>query len=979
MFDFPCTFEYLEGRRFLQITCTVSPQYGTIEMSEAPARTSQRSAPQRTLVNDRIIVRGARVHNLKNISLDLPRNRLIVITGVSGSGKSSLAFDTIYAEGQRRYVESLSSYARQFLERMDKPDVDLIQGISPALAIEQKTNTRNPRSTVGTSTEIYDYLRLLFARIGRTYCRTCGQRVVRDSTQTVLEALNSRAETGGGNSPLKFHLTFPLPVHSGESVDEALANLRKEGFFRVVVNQEIIDLTASSVHARVKPGDIFVLVDRLSYRPGDESSRLPDSIETAFAAGNGRAAILLLDRGEVLRFNQNFECATCRIRYEEAEPRLFSFNNPFGACPECQGFGRAIGIDLDLVVPDKSKSLRDGAIQPWNSAKFREYLKDLIRVATKANIRLDIPFADLTSREREIVINGFEGFDGILGFFKFVEKKAYKIYYRVLLSRYRGYTMCPSCGGSRLRPEARYVRIADKTIADIVRMTIDNAGEFFNRLELGNYEREIGRRILDEIGKRLRYLREVGLGYLTLDRLSSTLSGGESQRINLATSLGSSLVGALYVLDEPSIGLHPRDNARLIHILTTLRDIGNTVMVVEHDADMMHASDILVDLGPRAGEHGGEVMFVGPFKDILAQPKSLTGRYLSGLMRIPVPHERRRANGEYIRVFGASENNLKELDVAIPLRMFVCITGVSGSGKSTLVHDVLYAGLRRKKGDTSTKEPLCRSIEGDEHVSAVELVDQSPIGRSPRSNPVTYIKVFDQIRNLFAGTQAARVHGFKPGHFSFNVPGGRCDACEGDGSVKIEMQFLADLYLQCDVCKGKRYKQEVLDIRYRGKNIDDVLNMTVSEAIQFFAHEPATRRIANRLKVLDEVGLGYIRLGQPATSLSGGEAQRVKLAAHLAAPADKHTLFILDEPTTGLHFDDTGKLIACLNSLVDAGNSVVVIEHNLDVIKCADHIIDLGLEAGEAGGMVVCEGSPEDIAAHPVSHTARFLAPLLQK
>ena len=926
---------------------------------------------------EKIIIRGARVHNLKNVDLDLPRNKFIVFTGVSGSGKSSLAFDTIYAEGQRRYVESLSSYARQFLERMDKPDVDLIQGISPAMAIEQKTNTRNPRSTVATTTEIYDYFRLLFARIGKTYCEKCGRLVVRDSVETVIGTL-SRELDASGESSARIYLTFLLPTHTKESLEQSCANLKKEGFFRLLVDGAIIDLNESQLPSKKRAGDLQVLVDRLVFRTGEEDSRITDSIETAFASGGGRISVQIIDSGKVLRFNQNFECPDCHIRYEEPEPRLFSFNSPFGACPECQGFGRAIGIDMDLLVPDKKKSLRAGAIQPWTTPKFVENQRRMLRIAKQSGLRVDVSFGELSAAERGIVMNGFEEFDGVNGFFKAVERKAYKIYYRVLLSRYRGYTQCPACGGARLRREALTVKVAGKRIADVVRMTIADANKFFPSLQLPAHEQEIAKRILAEINKRLRYLSEVGLGYLTLDRLSSTLSGGESQRINLATSLGSSLVGALYVLDEPSIGLHPRDNERLIGILKALRDVGNTVIVVEHDADMMRASDVIVDLGPKAGELGGEVVFNGRSGDIVSHKTSLTGKYLSGKVTIPVPSIRRRLDDNAIIVRGAAQNNLKNIDVTIPLHALVCVTGVSGSGKSTLVNDILYAGLRRRRGDMTLPEGRCRTIEGDQNIDHVELVDQSPIGRTPRSNPTTYVGVFDLIRNLFASTQAARVHGLTPGHFSFNVPNGRCEACEGGGVIKVEMQFLADLYLPCDVCKGKRYKQEVLEVHYRGKNIDDVLGMTVTEAIQFFRAGAGSMRVANKLKVLDDVGLGYIRLGQPATSLSGGEAQRIKLAAHLGAPEAGRTLFVLDEPTTGLHFDDIAKLISCFNALIDSGNSVVIIEHNLDVIKCADYVIDLGPEAGEAGGDVIGLGTPESLALNPASHTGRFLRSCLE-
>jgi excinuclease ABC subunit A len=933
-------------------------------------------------VQNSITIRGARVHNLKDISLDIPRNTLVVVTGVSGSGKSSLAFDTIYAEGQRRYVESLSSYARQFLERMDKPDVDLIQGISPAMAIEQKTNTRNPRSTVATTTEVYDYLRILFARIGKTFCRKCGKLVTRDSVRTVQESLANLVAQGvlegGMQFALKIVVAFPLPTHSRETVAQAIDNLRKEGFFRVIVDDSVIDLNEGSVSPRTRPGEILVVVDRLTLRSGDENNRLADSVETAFSAGAGRAVVLIPATKEQFHFNQNFACSDCHIVYEEPDPRLFSFNNPFGACPECQGFGRAVGIDMDLVVPDKDKSLRGGAIQPWTTPKFKEHLRSLVRNASAAGIRLDVPYRDLTAVEQRVLHDGYGDFVGLTGFFRMVERKSYKISYRVLLSRYRGYTTCPGCGGARLRSEALQVRIGDHNIASVVAMTICRARVFFESLGLSEYEFTIARRILGELRKRLGYLDDVGIGYLTLDRLSSTLSGGESQRINLATSLGSSLVGAVYVLDEPSIGLHPRDNARLIRILSALRDAGNTVIVVEHDPDMMRAANVLVDLGPGAGEAGGEVVYSGPLEGVLREKRSLTGDYLSGRKSIPVPRHRRLAKGPAVIVRGAQEHNLKDIDVSFPLNALVCVTGVSGSGKSTLVHQILYGALQRALGNPGAPVGKYRAIEGAEQVSAVEMVDQSPIGRTPRSNPVTYIGVFDLIRNLFAATPAAKVHGMKPGQFSFNVPGGRCDACEGDGVVKVEMQFLADLFLPCEVCKGKRYKSEILDIRYHGKNIDDVLSMTVAEAIRFFGGEGSGRRVAEKLRVLDQVGLGYIRLGQPATSLSGGEAQRVKLAAHLAAPqGERSTLFVFDEPTTGLHFDDIAKLIRCFDALIDAGNSVLVIEHNLDVIKCADYIIDLGPEAGEEGGEVVAWGTPEKVATVAASHTGRFLSSLL--
>jgi excinuclease ABC subunit A len=940
-----------------------------IAIVEAPAAARKLADGEPGKKLTKIIIRGARVHNLKNINLELQRNKLVVVTGVSGSGKSSLAFDTIYAEGQRRYVESLSSYARQFLERMDKPDVDFIQGISPSIAIEQKTSTRNPRSTVATTTEIYDYLRLLFGRIGQTYCRACGQLVKRDTVSSVVDHL--QLEPDG----TKAYVTFPLHDHPGHSLKEEFDALKKRGFFRIVVNGELIDLNETDYKSKSKKG-ILVLVDRLVIRKNEKESetRLADSIETAFVEGDGYTHVYLLDSKQLLHFAQHYECQNDRIRYEDPDPRMFSFNNPVGACPKCQGFGRSMGIDMDLVVPDPNKSIRQGAVHPWNSPRWRENLRDLLSIATEANIPVDVPFKQLTQKQLDVIMNGYNGFDGINKFFRFIERKSYKIHYRVFLSRYRGYTTCDECGGSRLRKDALNIRVAGKTIHDVVRMTIEEAHEFFQGIKLSKYEQDIARRILEEIRKRLKFLNDVGIGYLTLDRLTMTLSGGESQRINLATSLGSTLVGSLYVLDEPSIGLHPKDNNKLINILKSLRDVGNSVLVVEHDEDMIRSADIVVDMGPRAGEHGGEIVFCGEAENLVKHDTSLTAQYLNGKLLIPKPKKRRKDVEQSIFLKGASEHNLKNIDVRIPLGMFVCVTGVSGSGKSTLVHEILYAGIQKMRGGFEGSVGRVGAIEGAEYIDRVELVDQSPIGRSPRSNPTTYIKVFDLVRDLLAHTQAARIRGFAPGHFSFNVTGGRCDVCEGDGFQKIEMQFLADLYLTCESCKGKRFKQEVLEVRYHGKNVDDILSMTVTEAIQFFAAHPDGRRVAQRLKVLDDVGLGYLRLGQPATTLSGGEAQRIKLALHLtASQSEGRTLFVFDEPTTGLHFDDIAKLLKCFDALVEAGHSLVVIEHNMHVVKCADFIIDLGPEGGEAGGQVVATGTPEQIAKSDRSYTGQFL------
>ncbi len=916
-----------------------------------------------------IVIRGARVHNLKNISLSLPRNKLIVITGVSGSGKSSLAFDTIYAEGQRRYVESLSSYARQFLERMDKPDVDFIQGISPAIAIEQRTPSRNPRSTVATTTEVYDYLRLLFGRIGKTYCRTCGSLVKRDSVSDVVDRLQQEPDGS------KFYVMFPMHDHPGRSVKEELQALKKRGFFRIVVGDELIDLNEIEFKGKDKKA-VNILVDRLLFRKGEKESetRLADSIETAFMEGDGYVLVRLTEKNHTLRFAQHYECPNDGLRYEDPDPRMFSFNNPVGACPQCQGFGRSIGIDMSLVVPDPNKTIRQGAIQPWTFPRWRENLVDLLKVAKKAGVPTDVPFKELTVEQRDVVLNGYDGFDGIHRFFQFIERKSYKIHYRVFLSRYRGYTTCTLCNGSRLRQEALNIKVAGNTIHEVVRMTIADASGFFQTLKLSPYDLGVARRIVEELKKRLRFLNDVGIGYITLDRLTMTLSGGEYQRINLATSLGSSLVGSLYVLDEPSIGLHPRDCARLVKILKSLRDLGNTVLVVEHDDEMIRTADIVVDMGPRAGEHGGEVVFNGSVDRLLRHDTAITGKYLNGVLSIPTPKKRRKDSERSIFIRGASENNLRNLNVRIPLNLFVCVTGVSGSGKSTLVHDVLYAGMQKEKQGFDGHVGKFRAIEGLEHVDRMEMVDQSPIGRTPRSNPITYIKAFDQIRDLLANVQAAKIRGFKPGYFSFNVPGGRCDVCEGDGVQKIEMQFLADLYLTCEACKGKRFKQEVLEIRYHGKNVHDILNMTVKEAIEFFSLHAEGKRVIRRLQVLDDVGLGYLRLGQPATALSGGEAQRLKLANHLGfSESEGHTLFIFDEPTTGLHFDDIAKLLTCFDALLAAGHSLVVIEHNMNVVKCADFIIDLGPEGGDEGGEVVAVGTPEEIMGIDRSYTGKFL------
>ena len=912
--------------------------------------------------NKKIIVKGAREHNLKNLSFEIPRNKLVVFTGVSGSGKSSLVFDTIYAEGQRRYVESLSSYARQFLERMNKPDVDFIQGISPAVAIEQKKGSRNSRSTVGTTTEVYDYLRLLWARIGKTICFECNKVVKKDDIGTVSEWLEAQPDG------TKFYLGFPLFEHEGHSVKEEIDLIKKRGFFRVFHKGKLTDLNEEKFLPKEKKG-INVVVERLKVPKGKVREKLSDSFEVTFKEGEERLVLVNVETNEVKEFNKFYEC--CGIRYEEPEPRFFSFNNPFGACPVCQGFSKVIGIDMNLVVPDPNLSIMNGAIAPFRSAKYSSNLRALIQSAKEYNIPLHLPYRKLSEEHINLIRKGFGRYKGIDKFFEELESKTYKMHIRVLLSRYRAYTTCTACKGSRLRREALQVKINDKSIYDIVRLPIEKSLDFFEKLELTEYERLITERILKEIIKRLTFLNNVGIGYLTMDRISSTLSGGETQRINLATSIGSSLVGTLYVLDEPTIGLHPRDNTKLIKLLKNLRDIGNTVLVVEHDPEMMTESDLIFDMGPRAGSDGGNIVATGTINEIRNNKDSLTGKYLSGKISIPLPAKRNKSKTKIIEIIGARENNLQNLNVEIPLNKFVVITGVSGSGKSTLIHDVLYAGIAKNFGMAPQHIGKYNDIRGMNYIDEIEIVDQSPIGKSPRSNPISYVKAFEHIRELFASTHQAKSRGYKPGYFSFNVPGGRCETCSGDGYIKVEMQFLADLYLMCDDCGGTRYKKETREITYRGKNLVEVLEMTVDEALIFFK---GNDKIIKYLQVLSDVGLGYIKLGQPSNTLSGGEAQRVKLASHLSVQREKkHTLFIFDEPTTGLHFDDISKLLNCFRLLLERNNSVVIIEHNLDVIKCADHIIDLGPEAGEKGGKIVAVGTPEEIVKVEQSWTGKYL------
>jgi len=965
-----------------------------------------------------IEVRGARVHNLKNISFSLPINQMTVVTGVSGSGKSSLAFDTVYAEGQRRYVESLSAYARQFLERMDKPDVDEVRGIAPAIAIRQKNSTRNPRSTVGTQTEVYDYLRLLYARVGTTYCRVCGREVFRDSPESVADEVlrtvaagtrfyvlfpagNGLAEIGasvedtsrqvdgkadkgrdrgrgGREDREKPGKTSPRPPvsPSPRQITAHIMSLMQRGFTRLYAKGQTIELHSPDDYTLRDFESVYVMVDRLVAQP-EVRQRLVDSLEICFQEGHGSAVVetAAAEPGR-FKFSDRFQCKYDGTVYAQPEPRLFSFNNPYGACPTCQGFGNTIGLDLDLVTPNPGLALNEGAIEPWTRPQH-EWAQDELRQFCKSEkIPMNVPFAQLSRAEQQAIVEGKKEWGGVRGFFDWLETKKYKLHVRVFLSKYRGYTLCPDCGGDRLRQEARDVKVGGRTLPEACSLAIKEAQLFFESLQLAAEQAAIADRILFEIRRRLRFLVDVGLDYLTLDRLASTLSGGEAQRIQLATNLGSSLVGALYVLDEPSIGLHPRDNERLIRLLHNLRDIGNTVLVVEHDAEMMRAADHILDIGPSAGELGGRVIYEGDFPGLIANDASLTARYLRGEIEIKEPKQRRLFQKRRLTLSGAAEHNLKSIDVELPLDMLVCITGVSGSGKSTLIHDCIYAGLKKQKGDWQGHVGAFQKLEGGQLVDNVILVDQSAIGRTPRSNPVTYIKIYDAIREVFASTREAQGRGLDPSHFSFNLPGGRCEVCQGDGTVTVEMQFLADVELVCEECKGTRFKQQTLDIRYRGKNVHEVLSLTVREAITFFREVP---KIINRLRVLDDVGLGYLRLGQSATTLSGGEAQRIKLAAHLSKRTGSNTLYIFDEPTTGLHFDDINKLLSAFRALIEAGGSLLVIEHNLDVIKTADYIIDLGPEGGDAGGYVVGTGTPEEIIKIPQSYTGKFLGKYLVK
>lgn len=931
-----------------------------------------------------IIIKRARVNNLKNLSVAIPRNKMVVITGLSGSGKSSLAFDTLFAEGQRMYVESLSSYARQFLGRMEKPDVDYIRGISPAIAIEQKVNTRNPRSTVGTTTEIYDYLKLLFSRIGKTYSPISNKEVKRDTITDVVTVINTLKQG------TRVMVACPLHIKKGRKLNDELNLLLSKGFARILVNGEVkfieqllkeqAEVTTeigkpNKKSTTRKPTEVKtnfeVLIDRAAVNADDEDTtyRLSDSIQTAFFEGEGDCHVYVEGK-EVLKFSDRFELDG--MTFIEPSINFFSFNNPFGACQTCEGFGKVLGIDDDLVIPDKSLSVYEGAIAPWRSEAMSEWAKPLLKNGIKFDFPIHRPYNELSKAQQVLLWHGNEYFDGINDFFKFIESKTHKIQYRVMLSRYRGRTTCPDCRGTRLRKDAQYVKISDTSITDIVLMPIEDALAWFNKLMLPKYEQKVSDRILTEIRSRLEYMEKVGLGYLTLNRVTSTLSGGEYQRIKLATSLGSALVGSMYVLDEPSIGLHPKDTARMVEVLKSLRDLGNTVIIVEHEEEIMRAADQIIDIGPDAGSHGGHLVFQGTVKDVKGKAVSHTIDFLTGRDKIEVPKLRRKWK-DSITIVGARENNLKNLKVRFPLNTLTVITGVSGSGKSTLVTKILFPVVGRMSGTVAETPGKYDKIEGDfSRITQVEFIDQNPIGKSSRSNPVSYVKAYDAIRSLYADHPLSQQRGYKPSHFSFNVEGGRCETCQGEGEIKVEMQFMADIFLKCETCHGKRFKQEVLEVEVNGKNIAEILDMTVEASLDFFKER---KTIYDKVVPLNEVGLGYVKLGQSSNSLSGGEAQRVKLASFLGKNSSEgNILFIFDEPTTGLHFHDISKLLKAMNALVDQGHSVLVIEHNLEVIKCADWIIDLGPEGGEKkGGQLVFEGTPEEMVKHGKGYTAEFL------
>lgn len=911
-----------------------------------------------------ILIKGAKLHNLKDITVGIPRNQLVVITGLSGSGKSSLAFDTLYAEGQRRYVESLSSYARQFLGRLDKPKVDNIIGIAPAIAIEQKVNTSNPRSTVGTSTEIYDYLKLLFARIGKTYSPISGNEVKKHTVTDVVEA--ALAYPDG----TKLLLLAPISIPKDRTVEQVLKLLLQQGYARILHQGEVIRLEEDNLPKKL--GKFQLVVDRIVVQHNEDfQHRLADAVETAFFEGKGECMLQEVESEVLKHFSNRFEMDG--ITFLEPNVHLFSFNNPYGACPECDGYGDTIGLDEDLIVPNTGLSVYENAIYPWRGETMSWFRDQLVNNAYKFDFPIHKPWYELSAEQRQLVWEGNKYFTGLTGFFKELEEKSYKIQNRVLLARYRGKTRCHSCHGRRLRKEANYVKIQGKSISDLVEISIEKLQAFFRELTLSPYEQEVAKRLLIEINSRLQFLSDVGLGYLTLNRKSNTLSGGESQRINLATSLGSSLVGSMYILDEPSIGLHPRDTHRLIKVLKSLRDLGNTVIVVEHDADIMKAADYIIDIGPEAGTQGGEVVAAGTYEQLL-KADTLTGKYLSGRLSIEPP-KKRRTSPHYISLIGCRENNLKNIDVTFPLDMLTVVTGVSGSGKSTLIKKLLYSAMQKELNASNEKIGQFTRIEGKyKQLQSVEFVDQNPIGKSSRSNPITYLKVYDDIRNLYANQKLAKMRNFSAKHFSFNVDGGRCEVCKGEGEVTIEMQFMADVHLTCEACGGKRFKKEVLEITYEGKNIDDLLNTTIDDAVAFFAAHKQTK-IAEKLKPLQDVGLGYVTLGQSSSTLSGGEAQRIKLASFLSKSESKEkVLFIFDEPTTGLHFHDIRKLLDSLQALIEKGHSVIVIEHNLEMIKCADYVIDLGLEGGEKGGSIIAKGTPEEIAKCKESYTGNALA-----
>ncbi|SDS32357.1 excinuclease ABC subunit UvrA [Christiangramia echinicola] len=911
-----------------------------------------------------IIIKGAKLHNLKNINAIIPRNKLVVITGLSGSGKSSLAFDTLYAEGQRRYVESLSSYARQFLGRLNKPKVDYIKGIAPAIAIEQKVNSTNPRSTVGTSTEIYDYLKLLFARIGRTYSPVSGNEVKKDTVTDVINYIKEFPERE------KLLLLAPIHVEEGRSLEKKIKVLAQQGYSRIKLDDIVVRIDETDL-SKAKDDNTWLVVDRIITKDEEDFyNRLADAVEAAFFEGKGELFIEKLSDHSSRHFSNKFELDG--ISFLEPNVHLFSFNNPYGACPKCEGYGDVIGIDEELVIPNTGLSIYENAIFPWRGDSMSWYRDQLVNNSHKFDFPIHKPYFELSAEQKDLVWNGNQYFEGLNQFFEFLESKAYKIQNRVMLSRYRGKTKCSTCKGKRLRPEAQYVKISDHSITDLVEKPLDKVRAFFNDLELNEYDQKIAKRLLTEIRNRLEFLSNVGLDYLTLNRKSNTLSGGESQRINLATSLGSSLVGSMYILDEPSIGLHPKDTEKLIGVLKNLRDLGNTVIIVEHDEEIMNAADEIIDIGPEAGTNGGHVVATGTLKDIL-KSDSLTASYLNGKMEIAVP-EKRRTSKNKIKVLGARENNLKNIDVEFQLGIFTAITGVSGSGKSTLVKKILYPAVQKEIGGYGEKAGQFNGVEGNfKSLGTVEFVDQNPIGRSSRSNPVTYIKAYDDIRNLFASQRLAKLRGFKAKHFSFNVDGGRCETCKGEGEVTIEMQFMADVHLECETCNGKRFKKEVLEVNFHDKNIDDVLNMTIDDATKFF-EEHDQDKIVKKLKPLKDVGLGYVQLGQSSSTLSGGEAQRIKLASFLVKGNTKtKALFIFDEPTTGLHFHDIQKLLKSFNALIAKGHTVIVIEHNMDLVKCADHVIDLGPDGGENGGYIVGEGTPEELSKIKKSYTAKYL------